>query len=142
MQGLHQDLPLLLSSVLEYGAATFGDVSVVGRYGGEDIDTDYARLAARARQLGSALRQLGYGPDRFLGSLAWNTHRHLELFYAASGIGAVLHTANPRLPPEQIAHTINFTGYHTLFIDRDTLALAEQLAPRLATVQRYVLMGP
>jgi fatty-acyl-CoA synthase len=99
-------------------------------------------LDARARQLGSALRQWGYGPGTFLGSLAWNTHRHLELFYAATGIGAVLHTANPRLPLAQIAHTINFTGYRTLFIDGDTLALAEQLAAHLTTVDRYVLMAP
>ena len=85
---------------------------------------------------------LGYGPDRFVGSLAWNTHRHLELFYAATGVGAALHTANPRLPPAQIAYTINFTGYQTLFIDADTLALAEQLAPQLQTVRRYVMMAP
>lgn len=142
MQGLHQDLPLLLSSVLEHGATSFGDVKVIGRYAREDVDYNYRRLEARARQLGSALRRLGYGPDHFMGSLAWNTHRHLELFYAATGIGAVLHTANPRLPPDQIAYTINFTGYRTLFIDLDTLALAEQLAPHLETVARYVLMGP
>ena len=142
MQGLNQDLPLLLSSVLEHGATTFGDVKVIGRYADEHIDYDYARLEARARQLASALRGLGYGPDRFVGSLAWNTHRHLELFYGVTGIGAALHTANPRLPIAQIAYTINFTGYRTLFIDADTLALAEQLAPQLETVRRYVMMAP
>jgi acyl-CoA synthetase (AMP-forming)/AMP-acid ligase II len=142
MQGLNQDLPLLLSSVLEHGATTHGDVKVIGRYTNETIDTDYARLESRARQLASALQTLGYGPDRFVGSLAWNTHRHLELFYAVTGIGAALHTANPRLPPTQIAYTINFTGYQTLFIDADTLPLAEQLAPHLRTVQRYVMMAP
>jgi acyl-CoA synthetase (AMP-forming)/AMP-acid ligase II len=142
MQGLNQDLPLLLSSILEHGATTHGDVKVIGRYAGESIDYDYAGLEARARQFASALRRLGYGPDRFVGSLAWNTHRHLELFYAATGVGAALHTANPRLPPAQIAFAINFTGYHTLFIDTDTLALAEQLAPQLLTVRRYVMMAP
>jgi acyl-CoA synthetase (AMP-forming)/AMP-acid ligase II len=142
MQGLNQDLPLLLSSVLEHGATSYGDVKVIGRYGNETIDTGYAELEARARQLASALRRLGYGPDRFVGSLAWNTHRHLELFYGVTGIGAALHTANPRLPPAQIAYAINFTGYQTLFIDADTLALAEQLAPSLPTVRRYVMMAP
>jgi acyl-CoA synthetase (AMP-forming)/AMP-acid ligase II len=142
MQGLNQDLPLLLSSVLEYGATTHGAVPVTGRYATETIDTDYARLEARARLLASAMQRLGYGPDRFVGSLAWNTHRHLELFYGVSGVGAALHTANPRLPPAQIAYTINFTGYQTLFIDADTLALVEQLAPQLHTVRRYVLMAP
>jgi fatty-acyl-CoA synthase len=142
MQGLNQDLPLLLSSVLEHGAANFGDVKAIGRYGNESIDIGYGELEARARRLGSALQRLGYGPDRFVGSLAWNTHRHLELFYAATGVGAALHTANPRLPPAQVAYTINFTGYQTLFIDIDTLPLAEQLARQLETVKRYVLMAP
>ena len=99
-------------------------------------------MEARARLLASGLQRLGYGTDRFVGSLAWNTHRHLELFYAATGIGAALHTANPRLPAAQIAYTINFTGYRTLFIDIATLALAEQLAPQLETVRRYVMMAP
>jgi len=142
MLGLNQDLPLLLSSILEHGAATFGDAPVVGRYGLEDIRYGYPHAAERARRLASSLRRLGYGPDRFLGSLAWNTHRHFELFYGATGVGAALHTANPRLPPAQIAYAVNFTGYRTLFIDADTLVLAEQLAPLLETVQRYVLMAP
>jgi acyl-CoA synthetase (AMP-forming)/AMP-acid ligase II len=142
MQGLNQDLPLLLSTILEHGATTHGDVAIIGRYTNETIDTNYAQIDKRARQLASALQTFGYGPDRFIGSLAWNTHRHLELFYAVTGVGAALHTANPRLPPAQIAYAINFTGYQTLFIDSDTLALAEQLAPQLASVRRYVMMAP
>jgi 3-(methylthio)propionyl---CoA ligase len=142
MLGLNQDLPLLLSSILEHGATTFGDTPVVGRYTGDSIRYGYPQAAERARRLASSLRRLGYGPDRFLGSLAWNTHRHFELFYGATGIGAALHTANPRLPLAQIAYAVNFTGYRTLFIDTDTLALTEQLAPLLETVERYVLMAP
>ena len=142
MMGLNQDLPLLLPSILMHGATTFADVPVVGRYTGEEIRYDYQRAAERARRLASSLFGLGYGPDRFVGSLAWNTHRHFELFYGATGIGAALHTANPRLPPAQIAYAVNFTGYRTLFIDADTLVLAEQLAPLLKTVERYVLMAP
>ena len=73
MQGLNQDHPLLLSSILEHGATTHGDVAIIGRYTNETIDTTYAQLDKRARQLGAALQTLGYGPDRFIGSLAWNT---------------------------------------------------------------------
>ncbi len=142
MQGLNQDLPLLLSSILEHGSANFADAPVVGRYAAEELRYGYPQLAERARRLASALRRLGYGPDQFIGSLAWNTHRHLELFYGSTGTGAALHTANPRLPPAQIAYAVNVTGYHTLFIDGDTLALAEQLAPLLHSVRRYVLMAP
>lgn len=141
MQGLHQDHPLLLSSILEHAAANHADVALLSHSGAEITRTDYARTAVRTRQLASALRAEGLGPDGFVGSLAWNTHRHLELFYAVTGIGAVLHTANPRLAPAQISYTINFTGYSTLFIDVDTLALAEQLAPTLSKITRYVMLA-
>ena len=142
MLGLNQDIPLLLPSVLEFGAATFGKSEIVSHGIGEAVRTDYARTAARARRLASSLQRMGYGPDRFAGSLAWNSHRHLELFYGLPGTGAVLHTANPRLPPDQIAYTVNFTGYDTLFVDLETVPQAEQLLPRLETVRRFVIMAP
>ena len=141
MLGLHQDHPLLIPAILEHAATNHADVAVVSHNGVEVVRTDYARLAARARRLASALRAEGLGPDSFCGSLAWNTHRHLELFYAVTGIGAVLHTANPRLSPTQIIYTVNFTGYSSLFIDLDTLTLAEQIAPSLPGITRYIVMA-
>ncbi len=140
--GLNQDFPLLLSSVLEHGAANFADVPVVSYGRDEDVRFGYAAIATRARRLASTLRRSGFGPDTMAGSLAWNTHRHFELFYGLTGLGAVLHTANPRLPAAQICYAINFTGYRTLFIDLDTIELAETLAPRLTTVRQYVVMAP
>jgi acyl-CoA synthetase (AMP-forming)/AMP-acid ligase II len=140
--GLNQDFPLLLSSVLEHGAANFGDVPVVSINREEHVRLNYRTAASRARCLASALHRLGFGAETMAGSLAWNSHRHFELFYGMTGLGAVLHTANPRLPPAQICYTINFTGYRTLFIDLDTIALAESLAPRLETVRQYVVMAP
>ena len=136
MQGLNQDFPLLLSTVLEHGAANYGGTEVVSHGHGETVRTDYASVAARARRLGSVLK------GEMVGSLAWNTHRHLELFYGATGIGSVLHTANPRLPPAQIGYTINFAGYRTLFIDLDTVALAESLLPQLTSIAEFVIMAP
>ena len=141
MLGLNQDFPLLLASVLEHGATNFGDVPVVSVNGDEHVRLSYATAATRARRLASSLRRMGFGPDTMAGSLAWNTHRHFELFYGVTGLGAVLHTANPRLPPASVCYTINFSGYRVLFIDRDTLALAESLAPRLETVRQYVVMA-
>ena len=132
---------MLLSSVLEHGAANFGDVPLVSVSRDETIRLTYRTAAARARRLASALVRLGFGADAMAGSLAWNSHRHLELFYGVTGLGAVLHTANPRLPPAQICYTINFTGYDTLFIDLDTVELAETLAPRLTKIRRYVVMA-
>jgi acyl-CoA synthetase (AMP-forming)/AMP-acid ligase II len=140
MLRLDFDYPLVLSTIIEHAAATFGSTELVSHGRAEAVRSSYHEAAQRSRRLASSLPCLGVGPGGFVGSLAWNTHRHFELFYGVSGIGGVLHTANPRLPPEQILYTINFTGYQTLFIDLDTLALAEQLAPRLKTVDRFVLM--
>jgi fatty-acyl-CoA synthase len=136
MLGLNQDFPLLLSTVLEHGAANYGAVEIVSHGPGETVRTTYASVAARARLLGSLLK------GEMVGSLAWNTHRHLELFYGVTGIGSVLHTANPRLPPAQIAYTINFSGYRTLFIDLDTIALVESLLPQLRSVDEFAIMAP
>jgi acyl-CoA synthetase (AMP-forming)/AMP-acid ligase II len=141
MQGLNLDYPLLLSTVIEHAGATFGDTELVSHNRTETVRSNYRAAAERSRRLGSALRCLELEEGGFVGSLAWNTHRHFELFYGVSGIGAVLHTANPRLPPEQILYTINFTGYRTLFIDSDTVALAEQLSPRLEFVDRFIVMA-
>src|SRR3984885_8859227 len=141
MLGLNLDYPLLLSTVIEHAATTFGDTEIVSHDGVEQVRSDYRSAATRSRRLASSLRRLGVQEGSFIGSLAWNTHRHFELFYGVSGIGGVLHTANPRLPPAQILYTINFSGYRTLFIDIDTVTLAEQLAPRLETVDRFVLMA-
>jgi len=142
MFGLNQDFPLLLPTVLEHAAANYGGVEVVSLGRGEPVRSDYRTVAVRARRLASALRRGGFGPDTVAGSLAWNTHRHLELFYGMTGVGAVLHTANPRLPPAHIRYTIDFTDYRTLFVDLDTVELAESLAPELKSVREYVIMAP
>ncbi|HEY2619718.1 MAG TPA: AMP-binding protein, partial [Acetobacteraceae bacterium] len=121
MLGLNLDYPLVLSTIIEHAAATFGDTELVSHDHSETTRSNYRDAAQRSRRLAASLRFLGEEPSGFIGSLAWNTHRHFELFYGVSGIGGVLHTANPRLPPEQILYTINFPGYRTLFIDLDTL---------------------
>ena len=108
----------------------------------EQLRLNYRSIAERARRLASSLSRLEFGPEMMAGSLAWNSHRHFELFYGVSGVGAVLHTANPRLPAAQICYTINFTGYRTLFIDLDALPLVESLATRLREVRRYVMLAP
>src|ERR1700719_4740238 len=117
--GLNLECPLLLSTVIEHAATTFGDTLIVSRNRAETVHGNYRTAAMRCRRLASSLLHLGLEDGAFVGSLAWNTHRHFELFYGVSGVGGILHTANPRLPPEQILYTINFTGYRTLFIDVD-----------------------
>src|ERR1700722_8785454 len=108
MLGLNLDYPLLLSTVIDHAAACFGTTEIVscGRIG--TVRTNYGQAVGRSRRLASGLSRLGLGSNGFIGSLAWNTHRHFELFYGVSGAGLALHTANPRLPPEHIIYTINF----------------------------------
>ena len=139
--GLNLDYPLVLSTIIEHAAHSFGDTPIVACNRTETVRSNYRSAAERSRRLASALRGLGLQAGGSVGSLAWNTHRHFELFYGVGGAGGILHTANPRLPPEQILYTINFTGYRTLFVDVDTVPLAEQLAPRLATVECFVIMA-
>jgi fatty-acyl-CoA synthase len=141
MLGSNLEYPLLLPTVLEHAAAAFADTELVAHGRTETVHSTYRDTAMRSRRLASSLQRLGLTAGGIVGSLAWNTHRHLELFYGVSGSGGVLHTANPRLPPEQILYTINFTGYRKLFIDVDTLPLAEQLAPRLESVDCFVVMA-
>src|SRR3954447_1250564 len=141
MLGLNLDYPLLLSTIIDHAAANHGDTQLISCGRAETVRTSYRATAQRARRMASALAHRGLGQGTIVGSLAWNTHRHFELFYAVSGLGGVLHTANPRLPPDQILYAINFTGYNTLFVDLDTVALAEQLAPRMQTVDRFVVMA-
>lgn len=142
MYGLNQDYPLLLSTILRHAETNFGDVPLVGRYAVEAVRYDYRSAAARARRLSSALCRLGLRHGDIVGSLAWNTHRHFELFYGVTGLGAVLHTANPRLAPEHIAYTINVAAYSILFCDPETLPLVEQIAERLEHVETIVVMAP
>ena len=141
MLGLNQDYPLLLPSVLEHGARNFGDTEIVSHGHAEVIRTNYAQTEVRARRLASSLLRMGVNEGGIVGSLAWNSHRHLELFYGVAGIGAVLHTANPRLPIEHIVYSINFTGYRILFVDADTAPLLAELRERLTTVEVIVMMG-
>src|SRR3546814_7113225 len=98
---------------------------------------DWHRCDQRARQAAQALGVLGIATGDRVSSLAWNTHRHLELFYAAPGMGAVLHTANPRLSDEQIAFTIAHAGSRILFFEPNLAELVARLRPLLPGIERY-----
>ena len=140
--GLMQTTPLMISGILSYAAQAHAGREIVSR----QIDAplwryDYAGLARRAAQAAHALQRLGVKPGDRVTSLAWNTHRHLELFYAVPGIGAVLHTANPRLFDEQIVYTINHAESAVLFYERSFAALVDRIAPELTTVKTFVMLS-
>src|SRR3569832_1366217 len=108
MLGLMQDSPLLLSSLLEYAETYHPSSTIVSvTCEGDVVRSDYAGIGKRARKLAKALKGLGVQPGDRVATLAWNTHRHLELYFAVSGIGSVLHTVNPRLFTEQIEYILN-----------------------------------
>ena len=141
LRGLMMDRPLLVSSVIDYGAEIYPEVEIVSqtiegglhRYGYRDSRERIGRLA-------NALRGLGIKPGDRVATLAWNGYRHFELYYAIAGIGAVCHTINPRLFEEQITYIANHAGDTALFFDLTFLPQVEKLAPSLKTIDTYVLM--
>ena len=142
MQGLMMDMPLLISGLIEYAADYHGEAEIVAREIEGDIHRyTYAQAHPRIKRMALALRRLGMKPGDRVGTLAWNTHRHWEMFYAAPGMGFVLHTINPRLFAEQIVYIINHAEDRLLFIDRGTLALVEAIASKLTTVEAFVVMS-
>jgi len=142
LPGLMQQTPLLISSILSYAASAHGGREIVSRGIEEPIwRYDYAGLADRAGRAAAALQALGVGAGDRVSSLAWNTHRHLELFFAVPGVGAVLHTANPRLFDDQIVYTINHAESGVLLFEKNLLGLVERIAPQLATVKTFIMLA-
>ena len=132
---------LRIIDILKFAAAAHARREIVSRLVDEPIwRYDYQGLLARAGQCANALRRLGVAPGDRVATLAWNTHRHLELFYAAPGIGAVLHTVNPRLFDEQIVYTLNHAESGVLFFDRTFLPLVERIASQLTSVRVFVML--
>ncbi len=140
--GLMQTTPLQISSILKYAALAHGRREIVSRGIDEPFwRYDYAAFAVRCEKAARALGTIGVRPGDRVSTLAWNTHRHLELFYAATGMGAVLHTANPRLFDEQIAYTLNHAESAVLLFDRNLLELVERIAHRLIHVRTFVMLS-
>jgi fatty-acyl-CoA synthase len=141
LQGLMMQMPLTISSLIEHADRHHGDAEIVSRRVEGDIHRyTYRELHRRARQMANALDGLGIRPGDRVATLAWNGHRHLELYFAVSGSGSVLHTINPRLHPEQIAWIINHADDRALFFDLTFLPLIEAVAPHCKGVQRWVAL--
>ena len=133
--------PLLLSRLIDHAAEHHATTEFVSRRIDGSIErSDWARMRARSKKLAKALTALGFKVDDVLGSLAWNTANHIELFYGALGIGVGLHTLNPRLTPDDLRYMIEKVGETTVFVDADTLPLAEKVAAITPMVTRWVFM--
>jgi fatty-acyl-CoA synthase len=141
MLGLQMDDQLMISGLLEYAATYHGDTEIVAReIDGSIFRYNYREAHDRAKRLAQAIVRLGVKPGERVATLAWNTHRHFEMFYAVSGTGAVLHTINPRLFRDQLLYIANHCEDKWLFCDLETLSLVEDLAPDLETVEGFVIM--
>lgn len=141
MLGLMQDRPLLISDFIRYADTYHPTREIVSRDAeGVEHRYTYRDAAARARKCARLLVRWGIRAGDRIATLAMNHHRHFEMFYGVSGTGAVLHTVNPRLHPDQIAYICNHAGDRLLFFDAQFLPLVASLAPKLSTIERYVLL--
>ena len=137
MQALMMDRPLLVSAILDHAAAYHGDTEVVSAgAGGSRSRTTYDALARRAAQLAHALDEMRLGPGDRVATLAWNSARHLELYYGVGGSGRVCHTINPRLFKEQIAFIIQHAEDRALFVEPGFLPILEAIADQLPKARR------
>ncbi|HJQ55585.1 MAG TPA: 3-(methylthio)propionyl-CoA ligase [Vineibacter sp.] len=141
MLGLMQDRPLLISQLIDFAAEYHGDTEIVSRTVEGPIHRyTYRDAHLRARQMAEALTALGVKPGDRVGTLAWNGYRHFELYYGISGMGAVCHTINPRLFPEQIAYIVNHADDQLLFVDLNILPLVQGLVSQFKSVRHVVAM--
>lgn len=139
--GLMQRTPLNIIDILRHAAVAHKSREIVSRLIDEPTwKSDYGRAIGRVAQAANMLARMGVRPGDRLSSLAWNTHRHFELFYAVPGLGAVLHTANPRLPEDHLVYTINNAGSRVLLFDRNLLEIVEQIRPRLESIEHYIAL--
>lgn len=136
MLGLMQQRPLLISSLLDYAERYHAGTEIVSRsVEGPIHRSNWGTIASRAKQVANALNRLGVARSERIATLAWNHNRHLEIYFGVTCSGAVLHTVNPRLFPEQVRFIIDDAEAGYVFFDVTFAALIEQLAPRLPSVR-------
>ena len=140
MHGLMQDVPLTLPHLFERAERLFADKEVVTVTGAGRDRLTYGEWAERARRLGGVLDALGVSPDGRVATFAWNTARHLELYFAAPCTGRVLHTLNIRLSAEQLVYVANHAEDEVIFVDRSLARLLFPLVGQLTTVKHVVVM--
>jgi fatty-acyl-CoA synthase len=140
MFGLMQDWPLLCHRIIDHAAINHGDRTVITRsVEGPIHRTTYTEIRARALRVAQRLERDGIKHGDRVATLAWNTWRHLESWYGILGIGAVYHTINPRLFPEQIAWIINHAEDRVMMTDLTFVPLLEKLADKLPKIERYII---
>ncbi|MFN8103728.1 MAG: long-chain fatty acid--CoA ligase [Acidimicrobiia bacterium] len=136
-----QDPPLLIRDILEHGRRVYG-ASVVSTWEGEKArSATFAEVADRADRLAAALARLGVGIGDRVGTFSWNTQEHLEAYLGVPAMGAVLHTLNIRLFPEQLVYVVNHAADKVVIIDDSLVPLLARVIGEIETVEHIVVVG-
>ena len=138
-----QDVPLLVSGMLRHGQHVYGDSQVITVTGpaGESVESTFTGVAERSERLAKALGRIGVGDGDRVGTFLWNNQTHLEAYLAIPGMGAVLHTLNIRLFPEQLAYVINHAEDQVIIVDGTLIPLLARVRDQLTTVKCIVVAG-
>jgi fatty-acyl-CoA synthase len=140
MLGIMQDWPLTVNKILEHANMIHSDREIITRrVEGNIVRTTYADLFNTSKQVSNALKDLNIGMGDRVATLGWNSERHMASWYGTMGIGAILHTINPRLHPEQIAWIANHAEDKVLIFDKTFLPIVEAIKDHLLTVKTFVI---
>lgn len=141
MQSTMQDFPLTITTIMRYGADAFGDVEVSTWTGDGSRRRGYAEIGERAARLAGALRGLGVDGDQRVATFMWNNTEHLEAYLAVPSMGAVLHTLNLRLFPDQLVYIANHAEDYVVIVDGSLIPLLAGVLPQLKTVRHVIVVG-
>jgi len=141
MRGRMMEMPLLVSSLIEHAGRVHAERTVTSRtVEGPVHHSSWGEILDRSKKLANALAAVGIQEGDRVGTIAWNTHRHLEAYYAISGMGAICHTLNPRLHPSELVYIVNHAEDRVLFVDLTFVPLLEAVAEQLGSVEHFVVM--
>jgi fatty-acyl-CoA synthase len=136
------DAPLTVSAIMRYGTSAFGDSEVVTRTGDDTVRRrTYSAAGERAARLANALRGLGVDGDQRVGTFMWNNAEHLEVYLAVPSMGAVLHTLNIRLAPDQVGYIATHAGDHAVIVDSSLVPLFAKVLPHAPSVRHVIVSG-
>ena len=141
MRSTMQDVPLSIAQILRHGSTVHGTAEVITWMGTESRRRSYAEVGRRSAALANALRGLGVTGDQRVGTFMWNNAEHLEAYLAVPAMGAVLHTLNIRLFPEQLVFVANHGEDHVIIVDPTLLPLLNPQLPELSTVKHIIVTG-
>ena len=141
MESTMQDAPLTITEIFRRGERVYPDSEVITFQGEQSRHTRFGDVAARVPRLASALAELGVKPGDRVGTLSWNHQEHLEAYFAVPCMGAVLHTLNLRLTPQQLAQIVNHAEDKVIIVDASLAPLLAAIRPHLTTLEKVIVVG-